>query len=119
MNFPAKETWAISHSVEKMKDVLTFTPAEPTEGYEAMKIEVTEQQIKQLWRQIAASVPFKVEQRIVDGKRTLFFQAEPNDPKATHNTKSVTISSEQWDGLRFSCMLAINDKAGISKLCYL
>ena len=118
--FPeAYETWSISHTVKAGKDFMIFTPTEHTEGYKPMKMEIAERQIKQLWRQIAATVPFRISHRIVDCKHVLLFQADPEDKKATHNTKTCTISHEQWEALRFSCMTAVDTQRGITKLCYL
>jgi len=112
------EGFKLSIEVTEGDSLLTVTPDLPT-GYQPATLSITTHQELALLPQLEANVPFIISHTLDGEKHILALQAQKIDVKAKYNFKTIEITQEQWDTLRFTFMSAINDRLGLTKLTYL
>lgn len=92
------KTFNVSHGVLNFKDFITLTPASGSS--KPVSFEVTEAQIKQLWRQIHYPVPFEISYEFTAGRHFISFTACEDYIKQTYYFRSVEITDKQWITLK-------------------
>ena len=112
------ETWNLSVDPVDGKIMFTISP-EMDSGYEPKTIEFTEEQAALMMPLIGAGIPFRISHQYKEDENRLSFMAKFIDLGSKHNFQTIVVSPEQWDGLRFGSLSAINDRTGVTKLCYL